>query len=482
LNFSFDFAKLAKSGKRIARSVMSNGEALEPMQATVILERALHTPTEFSLSGEQVIKLRALYLRLQSSLIDYSAQISKADLQKYVDDQTQAASSVDEVIHNLVVARTSAEAQGASEAGQILSAQQYRDIVTAISKRPSLPHEHKEIAAQLEEILAKKFKDQKVVELETASLIADRLMSWAKLFAAAIAVPLALILAFFTVIGVSKYSDFTKMIGDAESKLKASVAQATTDADKLAQSVAALTQQQQQTDQQIKALTGDVSTIKEKLGFAPGGDVSSETQMRLERAFPPFQRYLIQLGYSPGSRQISVNVKPDLPGTTGYYSDNTIFLSSAVANDVELMYREYLHHVLYSKNNLAKVGPQCSAIESGLADYFVSSYTNSPKPYKVSGFQLDLTAENRFTDAKGHEDRYKVGAAWASVFWQLRQIGGQEPVDRAILQAWYEVSATPDSGLPARLIGAIKRRPEISAPDVQSKIEKVLLDRGFPKP
>jgi hypothetical protein len=461
---------------------MSNGEAFEPVQAAVILEQALHTPKDFSLSDEQVAQLRTAYLGLKSSLIDYSAQISMAELQRYLDDQAKAASSVDEVIHNLIAARASAEMQGVSEARRILSTQQYRDILAAISKRTSSPHEQKEVAAQLEEILAKKFKDQKAVELETAGLIADRLMSWAKLFAVAIAVPLALILGFFTVIGISKYSDFTKMIDDAESKLKASVAQATTDANKLAQSVAALTQQQQQTEQRIQTLSGEVSTIKEKLGFAPGGNVSSETQGRLERAFPWFQQYLIQLGYTPGNRQISVNVKPDLTGTVGYYSDNTIFLSLAVAHDVEVMYREYLHHVLYSKTNLANVGPQCSAIESGLADYLVSSYINSPEPYKASGFKLNLTEEKRFADATGIEGRFTVGAAWASAFWQLRQIGGQQPVDRAILQAWFEVSATPDSGLPARLIGAIMRRPEIATPDVRSRMEKVLLDRGFPKP
>jgi hypothetical protein len=216
------------------RSVMSNGEAFEPVHATVILEHALHTPKEFSLSDEQVARLRDIYLRLKSSLIDYSAQISKADLQRYIDDEAQAANSVDEVIHNLIAARASAEAQGASEARRILSAQQYRDIVAAITERTLSPSEQEEVPAQLEEILTKKYKDQKVVELETASLIADRLMSWAKLFAAAIAVPLALILGFFTVVGVSKYSDFTKVIDDAESKLKASVAEATTNAEKTA--------------------------------------------------------------------------------------------------------------------------------------------------------------------------------------------------------------------------------------------------------
>ena len=463
---------------------MSDEEAFEPMQATVILERALHTPKHFSLSDEQVARLRAVYFRLKSSLIDYSAQISLADLQRYADDQTQAASSVDEVIHKLIAARASTEAKGMSEARQILGISQYRDIVASISKRTSPPHEEKETVAQLEEILAKKFKDQKVVELETASLIADRLMSWAKLFAAAIAVPLALILGFLTVIGISKYTDFTKMIDDAESKLKASVSQATTDADTLAKNVAALTKQQQQTDQRVQTLSSEVSTIKENLGFAPGAGVSNETQSRLEREFPLFQQYLIQLGYSPGNQKINVVVKQDLFGTSGYYSDNTIFLAPATQNDPEIMYREYLHHVLYSKTNLAKVGPQCSAIESGLADYLVSSYIKRPDPYKTSGFKLDLAAETRFTDAKTlGEDRYSVGAAWASAFWQLRQIGGQQPADRAILQAWFEVSATtPDSGLPARLIGAIMRRPEFAPPDVQSKVAKIFLDRGFPKP
>jgi len=44
------------------------------------------------------------------------------------------------------------------------------------------------------------------VEIETAVLIAERLVSWATLFAWLVAVPPALLIAILTVIGIGKFS------------------------------------------------------------------------------------------------------------------------------------------------------------------------------------------------------------------------------------------------------------------------------------
>lgn len=73
----------------------------------------------------------------------------------------------------------------------------------------------------------------------------------AKLFAWVVAVPAALVIGFLTIIGISKFSDFTALASDSEAKLKLAVANATTSADTSAQKLADLTEKQKESEKKI---------------------------------------------------------------------------------------------------------------------------------------------------------------------------------------------------------------------------------------
>src|SRR5262249_54868221 len=82
-----------------------------------------------------------------------------------------------------------------------------------------LPQDANEVGAYVEALLPKKidealasrFKDQKVVEIETSEQIADRAMKWMKLAGFFLGVPLALIAGLISFLGYKTYADIEKL-------------------------------------------------------------------------------------------------------------------------------------------------------------------------------------------------------------------------------------------------------------------------------
>jgi hypothetical protein len=72
------------------------------------------------------------------------------------------------------------------------------------------------VSAKLDELLRAKYKDQKLVDVETTELVVARVQSWAKLFAFFVGVPLFLILALFGGLGYHKYTDLVEGINKIE--------------------------------------------------------------------------------------------------------------------------------------------------------------------------------------------------------------------------------------------------------------------------
>ena len=60
-------------------------------------------------------------------------------------------------------------------------------------------------------------QDAKVVELEVSQAVAERLMSWAKIFGALVAVPLTILAVVLAILGVSKWTDVTRIVRGRQS-------------------------------------------------------------------------------------------------------------------------------------------------------------------------------------------------------------------------------------------------------------------------
>jgi hypothetical protein len=392
-----------------------NGLFLDLPSETTITELVLSSPGQFALTDAQISALRALTVELQSTLIDVSSIIRKAEVRQQSGENSGTAQSADAVIGEALAAGAAARVRANVELRRILTPAQFQHAADTLRRRIAVAP-----ASTRSDFGAADHpsKDQKVVEIETAAMIAERVLSWAKLFAWVVALPAALLIAILTVIGIGKYSDFTTLVLESETKLKSTIAQATTNADLFAQKVADLSKKQTESDRYLETLSKELSSVKEKLGFAQGSSLAPDTQKRLQDLFTKFQAFVVGLGYSPGDSEIKVAVlSDDKSGSMAYYDRNTIFIAKAWANDPEVIYREYLHHVLYSKVGLNNIGPERSALESGLADYVVASYAGSPQVYRGSlGTPVNLENAQKLRPVKGHEDRFQVGQSWAALF------------------------------------------------------------------
>lgn len=462
---------------------MVDGLILDLPSETEMMEFLLRSRGEFGLTDGQISALRALTVELQSTLIEASSSIRKAELRQQSGEDPSTARSADVVIADALAAGAAARARANVELRRIPTPDQYRLAADAIRRRsvgaPDSTSGHVGAADHPS-------KDQKVVEIETAVMIAERVVSWAKLFAWIVALPAALLIAILTMIGIGKFSDFTTLVRESETKLKSTVAQATTNADLLAQKVADLTQKQTESDRQLGMLSKELRSVKEKLGFAQGSSLAPDTQKRLQDLFTKFQAYVVGLGYSPGDSEIKIAVLPDdKSGPMAYYDKNTIFVAKARANDPEVIYREYLHHVLYSKVGLDNVGPERSALESGVADYIVASYAGAPQVYRLSlGTPVNLEGAEKVRPAAGHGDRFPVGRSWAGLFWQLRQSIGREITDKAVFAAWFDLTKEhADPSIPGEMVTRLLARaaPTFDNP-VRGLIVKIVQERGAPLP
>src|ERR1700735_76779 len=81
--------------------------------------------------------------------------------------------------------------------------------------------------SQIQDEIQKKFKDHKLVDIETSQAIAERLYLWAKIFAACVALPVAALLIILGIFGINKYSDLARLIDSSEQQIRTQAGQAT---------------------------------------------------------------------------------------------------------------------------------------------------------------------------------------------------------------------------------------------------------------
>ena len=442
-----------------------------------LLDLLLDSPGAYTVRDEDLSTLRDLRIALNETLIDAAAAVQKAELRRSGANDAAAAHQ-EQVIADALESAAKMRVKANVEIRRLLSADQLRRASEALAGT-RLATDAAWVSARAE---AGASRDQRVVEIETAALVTERVLSWAKLFAAAVAVPAALLIATLTVIGISKFSDFTKLVNDSEEQLRSTLAGATTNANHLAQRLADVSKQQSESTRRLDAVTEQLSSVREKLGMAPGTNITPGVQRELQGQFKKFQDYVIALGYTPGEREITVAVSPD--GQVAYYSNNTIFIPKGWERDAQVIYREYLHHVLYSKIGPNNIGPERSALESGVADYLVASYSGSPRVYAVAfGTAVNLESAAKVRPATDHADRFPIGQSWASLFWQLRQNVGRAQIDRAVWSAWFDLGKDlPDRSIPNEMTSRLVARASGDDSASRNVVRTILQQRGAPPP
>jgi len=121
------------------------------------------------------------------------------------------------------------------------------------------------VKAEIEQAIHEKFRDQKLVDIETSQAVAERLHGWAKLFVFFVGLPLAVLVVVLSIGGIGKYSDFKNMIGSVERQLKPQIEHAKADAE-LAQKTAK--DAKVEAEQSKKTIEEAAAEAKRQLGSA----------------------------------------------------------------------------------------------------------------------------------------------------------------------------------------------------------------------
>jgi hypothetical protein len=93
------------------------------------------------------------------------------------------------------------------------------------------------VTSRVGEAVEEKFKDRRLVDIETSQAVVERLQGWAKLFAFFVGIPVALFLIVLGIAGFQKFSDFSKLVASVEDQIRPKIEQAKADTE-LAQKTA----------------------------------------------------------------------------------------------------------------------------------------------------------------------------------------------------------------------------------------------------
>jgi len=201
-----------------------------------------------------------------------------------------------------------------------------------------------------------------------------------------------------------------------------------------------------------------------------------------------YRQYFASLGFEDPNPPV-VDVVEETPGGTfGYYDAgaNRIVVSARVAEDPDVLLRQYSHHVLYASGPmLGNTQPSrtLQAIESGLANYFVFSFNNESRfgrtALRITGARerdWDLSNERSFSElSSGFPNPLIDGTIWGGAFWELRRLRGEVQADFLLYSGW-RASSAEDVESPE---GFVRVLLELARPsNMASDVEKIFESRG----
>jgi hypothetical protein len=361
------------------------------------------------------------------------------------------------------------------------------------------------VQRETERIVSARLKDQKFVEVEITQAIVSRLSDWAKLFGFFVGIPLALLAIILGFLGVRTYTDFSTKVSAAREEALKPLKDTKKEADRIATAYKDLGAQLEATSalaSKVDALSQKVTRIEQAVSFKPSALLTRDLRKSLEQIFGTYYSYLKGVGFTV------TGVPPTFSLDTGtdlnsYYLQppaNQIVMTEVMAKLPYPGLREYTHYVLFALNSgsLSSFDRQLpdtqdpTGLESGLADYFPSSFSDQSdvgkevwtlfqKRYPGIQIRRDLDNHRVFSEIQlGKTEEHDAGNVWGGAFWQIRQTVGKTSCDKLLLQAWKDFdlrrSSTDLTTFPRELL---KQDERLYASKYTRQIRDVFQARGL---
>jgi hypothetical protein len=221
--------------------------------------------------------------------------------------------------------------------------------------------------------------------------------------------------------------------------------------------------------------------------------LTDKMQVDLQKQLDDYLIYLDKVGFQRPVSRVTIRIDK-LPGnSTAYYSNNKIFIDVRAAADPHIAIREYNHHILQEENGRPWQG-QYGAIESGLADYYACSYSDTPRFGEISARALGsdqpyfhiLDNQRKFGEFATGPSSVQIPwwgtEIWGGAFWAMRSSLGRDLADRIAAKAWLSIvwpteEAQQASTFVDALVSAAKSIGDAQAVEV---VRKILREREFP--
>jgi hypothetical protein len=316
------------------------------------------------------------------------------------------------------------------------------------------------VAKEVKAVLTVSLKERSVVEVEVAESIAKRLIEWAKVFGIFAGVPLVLLIAILTILGVNSFADF-------KSKLKAgmeALTKAAAKAEEMEKRQAVLTNRYAAQENSLAKLERDIPELQkgfsqitqlqskvnqlEDLGLGKLRPLDSERNSRMQLILDAYAKYLSSVGFIVPVRKVSIFVfESNASGMQALYYDNRICLTTNYLDDPIQYLHEFSHHVL--------IGPDgkfdSSGIETALASYLPLTFSaqgTAPEPLKRKDISpaiwpafsnepnLSFNTLRTLPSTVPEILMYNVGELWLKIFWELRKELTPEVLDPLLADTW----------------------------------------------
>lgn len=192
-----------------------------------------------------------------------------------------------------------------------------------------------------------------------------------------------------------------------------------------------------------------------------------ETEERVKKYFRDYSESLYSSSIELPSKLFDFHIEDDIHVCDGsYYFSEKKFLvqNDLIASDKDLINRIHTHAILHNvvrekikkteeidrfwrvrqSGHKAPYGGITAAIESGICDYLVASYSNDPKIGETGYAKCEDTTVLRdistlvtLRDIPINKRFYKQGIAWAGIFWDLeKELNDKDKVRRFAISFW----------------------------------------------
>ena len=346
-------------------------------------------------------------------------------------------------------------------------------------------------------IVDARLKDQKLVEVEVTQAIVSRLSEWAKLFGFFVGIPVAILLIVLGFLGVRTYADFLSQVKTAREEALKPLQDTKKEADRIATAYRELSAQLDATKAlvpKLDELTQKVSRLEQAVNFKPSALLTPTVRKGLEQTFGEYYGYLKSLGFTLSGSPPTISIAPEAE-LNSYYEPppaNQIVMTASMARVPFPGLRAYTHYVLTSLKGTDAVSDP-TGLESGLADYFPSSFSGE-SDYGKEVWKLfekrypgtkidsrDLDNRRSFSEFKsGNLESHSAGSVWGGAFWQVRQAIGKPAADLLLLQAWKNLDLKKSrSELATFPLELLKQDQRLNAGKYSQKMTDIFRARGL---